>query len=200
MTRSGDLAVRPPGHELAAQLELTFRLLGKRIYLASLNQLRAIYPGLDKACVPLLAALDEHDGARPSAVASAVELDLSTVSRHLRQLEQLGLVTRRPDGEDGRACQITLTARGRDCLSMVRASRAAMLDEVFRGWPDIERHNLGTLLDRLLAGLAALPVTTSQPADSSPPLGSAPRLDSAPQPASAPQPDSSPPPDGESRA
>ena len=34
VTRSGSTAVQPPGSDLAAQLELTFRLLGKRIYLA----------------------------------------------------------------------------------------------------------------------------------------------------------------------
>ena len=80
-------------------------------------------------------------------------------ARQLRQLERLGLATRRPDGKDGRACRLSLTAQGRDCLSAVRASRAAMLDEVFGGWPAAERRELLRLLDLLLAGLAALPGT-----------------------------------------
>ena len=162
MTRSGGSAgVRPAGSDLAARLELTFRLLGKRIYRASERQLHADNAGLDKASVPMLAALEEHDSARPSDVAAAVELDLSTVSRQLRQLEQLSLVTRRPDGEDGRACRISLTAQGRKSLALVRASRAAMLDEVFSGWPDAERLELQRLLDRLMTGLAALPGASS---------------------------------------
>ena len=159
MTEPGAGAVRLPGSDLAARLEVTFRLLGKRIYLASWRQLRTVNPGLDQASVPLLAALEEHNDARPSDVSAAVELDLSTVSRQLRQLERLGLATRRPDGKDGRACRLSLTAQGRDCLSAVRASRAAMLDEVFGGWPAAERRELLRLLDLLLAGLAALPGT-----------------------------------------
>ncbi len=92
----------------------------------------------------------------------AVELHLSTVSRQLRQLEGLGLVSRRPDGDDGRACRISLTAQGRESLALVRASRAVMLDEVFRGWPEDDRRDLLRLLDRLLAGLAVLPATTKE--------------------------------------
>jgi DNA-binding MarR family transcriptional regulator len=169
VTRSGSAALRPPGSELAGRLESTFRLLGKRIYLASVRQLRAANPGLDKAGVPLLAMLEDRDNARPSDVAAAAELDLSTVSRQLRQLERLGLVTRRPDGDDRRACRMSLTAQGRECLSAVRASRAAMLDQVFLDWPDAERRQLLGLLDRLLAGLTALPLTTCPPTTSPPP-------------------------------
>ncbi len=165
LTRSGSAAVRPAGSDLAARLELTFRLLGKRIYRASERQLHSGSAGLDKASVPLLAALEEHDGARPSDAAAAVELDLSTVSRQLRQLERLGLVTRRPDGEDGRACRISLTAQGLTGLAAVRASRAAMLDEVFSGWADADRLELQRLLDALLAGLTALPAAAAPTKD-----------------------------------
>jgi DNA-binding MarR family transcriptional regulator len=165
---SGRAAARPPGSDLATRLELTFRLLGKRIYLASGRQLRAVSPGLDKASVSLLATLEEHDDARPSDVAAAAGLDLSTVSRQLRQLERLGLVTRRPDGVDGRACRMSLTPQGQGCLSAVRSSRAAMLDEVFRDWPDAERRHLLSLLDRLLAGLTAPQATTVPPPGGAP--------------------------------
>ena len=107
--------------------------------------------------MPLLATLEEHADARPSDVAAALELDLSTVSRQLHHLEQLGLVSRRRDGDDGRASRISLTAQGRESVQFVRAHRASTLDEVFHDWPDDERHQLLTLLDRLLTGLAALP-------------------------------------------
>jgi DNA-binding MarR family transcriptional regulator len=139
------------------------------MYLSSAGQLGSVTPGLDKASIPLLATLEERGDVRPSDAAVAVELHLSTVSRQLRQLERLGLVTRRPDDGDGRACRFSLTTRGRDSLALVRASRAAMLDEVFRGWPDAEKHHLLRLLDRLLAGLAAPPAVTSPPGVTPPP-------------------------------
>jgi DNA-binding MarR family transcriptional regulator len=149
--------------ELATRLEHTFQLLHKRIYLPSVRHLRMKNPGLDKASVPLLATLDEHGDVRPSDAAAALELDLSTVSRQLHQLEQLGLVTRRRDGADGRASRISLTEQGRQSLAFVKASRAATLDAVFGDWPEDERRQLLNLLDRLLAGLAALPVLPGSP-------------------------------------
>ncbi len=149
------------GSELAARLERTFQLLGRRIYLPSVRHLRATNPGLDKASVPLLGALEEHGDVRPSDLAVALELDLSTVSRQVHQLEQLGLVTRRPDGDDGRASRISLTQAGSESLASVRKNRAAMLDEVFHDWPTDERQQLLALLDRLLAGLTALPGPSS---------------------------------------
>jgi DNA-binding MarR family transcriptional regulator len=147
--------------DLPARLELTFRLLGKRIYAPSVRQLRSLGPGLDRASIVLLAALEERDDLRPSDIATAVELDLSTVSRQLSRLEHLGLVSRRPDGEDGRARRISLTEAGRSELATVRLNRAAALDEVFGHWPDADRGELLRLLDELLRSLTALPSATS---------------------------------------
>ncbi|MDT4922781.1 MAG: hypothetical protein QOG01_494 [Pseudonocardiales bacterium] len=152
---------RPAASDLALRLESAFRLLGKRIYLPSVHEMRALNRDLDRASIPLLAALEERDDLRPSDVAAAVELDLSTVSRQLRQLEMMGLVTRRPDSVDGRARRLTLTTEGRQALQRIRGSRAAMLDEVFHDWPEAERAGLLRLLDRLLVGLNALPARTS---------------------------------------
>lgn len=151
---------RTPSPDLAGQLERVFRLLGKRVYLPGLRALRAFHgpdAGVDKASYPLLALLEETDDVRPSDAAAALELDLSTVSRQVRHLEQCGLVTRRPDAEDGRACRVSLTDIGRQGLTAVRTSRAALLDGVLHGWPEQDRADLLRLLDQLLAGLRDLP-------------------------------------------
>jgi DNA-binding MarR family transcriptional regulator len=143
--------------DLPERLEKAFRLLGTRIFASSMRELRTVHPGLDRAGVTLLGALDAAADARPSDIAVTVGLDLSTVSRQIRQLEQLGLLSRRPDGADRRASRLRLTARGRDSLAMVRARRAEMLGEVFGDWPDAERHEFLRLLNRLLDGLSVLP-------------------------------------------
>jgi DNA-binding MarR family transcriptional regulator len=140
--------------ELAVRLESTFRLLGKRIYLPSLRRLTVMSRGLDRASVPLLGVLEEHGAARPSDLAAALELDPSTVSRQLRHLESLGLVSRSADRVDGRAILIGLTAAGRDSLATVRDARAAALQTVLANWDGHDRELLLTLLDQLLDSLA----------------------------------------------
>jgi DNA-binding MarR family transcriptional regulator len=143
--------------DLPERLEKAFRLLGTRIFASSMRELRTVHPGLDRAGVTLLGALDATADARPSDIAVTVGLDLSTVSRQIRQLEQLGLLSRRPDGADRRASRLRLTARGRDSLATVRARRAEMLGEVFGDWPGAERQEFLRLLNRLLDGLSVLP-------------------------------------------
>jgi DNA-binding MarR family transcriptional regulator len=108
--------------------------------------------------------MEDQGELRPSDIATALELDQSTVSRQLRQLEQVGLVARRADSADGRVSQIRLTDEGRSSLAAVRATRARMLDDVFAGWPEADRRQLNALLERLLDGLAALPTTSSSTA------------------------------------
>jgi DNA-binding MarR family transcriptional regulator len=149
--------------DLPERLEKAFRLLGTRIFASSVRELRMVHPGLDRAGITLLGAVDATADARPSDVAATVGLDLSTVSRQIRQLEQLGLLSRRPDGADRRASRLSLTARGRDSLAMVRTRRAEMLGEVFGDWPDAERHEFLRLLNRLLDGLSALPALPCPP-------------------------------------
>jgi DNA-binding MarR family transcriptional regulator len=156
-------AVNAAPVDLPERLEKAFRLLGTRIFASSMRELRMVHPGLDRAGITLLGVVDATADARPSDVAATVGLDLSTVSRQIRQLEQLGLLSRRPDGADRRASRLSLTARGRDSLAMVRARRAEMLGEVFGDWPDAERHEFLRLLSRLLDGLSALPVLPCPP-------------------------------------
>ena len=136
----------PADEDLVGRLELAFRLLGKRVYYPSLRALH----GVDKSSLPLLAHLEEHGQARPSDAAAALELDLSTVSRQVRHLEQLGLLDRRPDHADGRACQVSLTEQGRAGLDAVRTTRNDLLDTALADWDDTDRTDLARLLERLL--------------------------------------------------
>lgn len=143
--------------DLAGRLEATFRLLGKRIYRTGPRRVIDGVPELDLASNALLAVLEDQDELRPSDIAAALELDLSTVSRRLHQLEKVGRVARRADDGDGRVSHIRLTAKGRASLAAVRADRARMLDDVLVEWPDADRSRLNALLERLHNDLAAMP-------------------------------------------
>jgi DNA-binding MarR family transcriptional regulator len=99
---------------------------------------------------------------RVSALAEAMGLDISTASRHIRQLELGGYLARTGDPDDRRASRVRLTRRGRGALDRAMRVRAARLDRAIADWPEEDRATLTTLMNRLadsLDRLAAEPET-----------------------------------------
>jgi len=110
---------------------------------------------VDTGAVRLLYLVQAMGPARPSTVATAARLDLSTVSRHLRELEGHGYVRRSPDPEDGRAARFEVTAEGESAVRQVLDNRVAALAPVLDRWDPDERDTLARLLRRLADDLAA---------------------------------------------
>jgi DNA-binding MarR family transcriptional regulator len=83
---------------------------------------------------------------RITELASCSHLDISTVSRHVAQLDRAGLVERTPDPDDRRAHRLQLTEAGRNRLHEAFERRRALLRRAVGHWDpdDVE------LLDRLL--------------------------------------------------
>ncbi len=101
----------------------------------------------------VLARLAECAPARLSEVAEALGLDVSTVSRQVRDLVAAGLLTKVPDPADGRAALLGLTPQGAAVLEAVSTSRRAALAVAVAGWSDAERGALADGLTRLAADL-----------------------------------------------
>ena len=74
------------------------------------------HPQVDPMAYPLLFNLLAAP-LRVSALAELVHSDVSTVSRQVSTLVDLGFVTRGPDPDDGRAQALTLTDEGRDAAA-----------------------------------------------------------------------------------
>ncbi|HAM01587.1 MAG TPA: MarR family transcriptional regulator [Acidimicrobiaceae bacterium] len=105
---------------------------------------------VDRSGYWAMVRLDEvRGGVRLSDLASSLELDLSTVSRQVRNLVEAGLVDRDADPDDGRAALLTLSARGRDVLDAVRAARRQVLGQTLCGWTATDRDALVRALGRL---------------------------------------------------
>lgn len=105
------------------------------------------------AAVGVLYCAAERDKPRPSDVATAMRLDLSTVSRHIQALERDGYLLRTGDPADRRACRLAVTPQGRAVLDQMREQRIADLSQAVAGWTARDRAALCGLLGRLAEGM-----------------------------------------------
>lgn len=97
----------------------------------------------------VLAALDHAGPLRTSALAEAMHSDPSTVSRQAAHMVDSGLLERRQDPADGRACLLAVTPAGERLLASHRRIRDEFFADLMTDWSDRDRHRLGVLLDRL---------------------------------------------------
>ena len=117
---------------------------------------------VDRSAIVLLSRLHEHGPLRLSDLARLLFLDLSTVSRHARALEERGFVSRAEDPDDGRAVRLRLTPGGERVLDTAVANRQAWLDRCLADWSDDERRRLAEDLDRLAGALTRGPAHPAQ--------------------------------------
>src|SRR4051794_12164233 len=119
------------------------------------RRLRTRHPEdqVDPSTFPLAKQLMCHDAMRLSDLASAVELDASTVSRQVKQLEDKGIVERTPDPADGRASLIGITSHGQQVIHDGMRRRFERIRSVLEPWDEDDRVQLQHLLTRLAADL-----------------------------------------------
>lgn len=117
----------------------------------------------DTAAVRILYYVAGNEPLRLSDLAAQAGLDHSTVSRHVRRLEEAGHLTRAIDPADRRAFRLELTKRGRGFLQAAIRTRAAIVADALSGWPIQDRHVLTELITRLASALEGLAGSPSRP-------------------------------------
>jgi len=119
--------------------------------------------GLEKLAYAVLFCL-VHDGPqRTGKVADMLHAEISTISRQTRSLVAHGLVERRADPIDGRACVLAATTEGERVFEENRRLRNLWMADILADWQDEERSMLIGLLDRLNTGIEATPTHTAEP-------------------------------------
>ena len=144
--------------QLLADIEQELSALFRRSRSASLRLARRVHPDMDAAGYALISQIElgmssGRAGVRASDVAQALGLDKSTVSRGITQLENLGLIERVGDPDDGRARLLRLTATGADSFDAMRAQRQTEFRAILDRWNPTDLADLGRLLARLNADL-----------------------------------------------
>jgi DNA-binding MarR family transcriptional regulator len=95
-----------------------------------------------------VARLCEAGPVRLSDLAAKLDVNVSTISRHVQQLERDGLLRRTDDPRDRRAAMLHLTAEGRSVLQRAWAARRAALVRILDRWDPGDRHSFAELLSR----------------------------------------------------
>ena len=135
--------------------------------------------GVEKAAYVLLARLVLEGPRRSNALAEAVHSDPSTVSRQVAALVRVGLVERRSDPDDGRACLLAATPEGLRVFEANRDRRNRELTALIADWDPADRVVFVDLLQRFVGGL-------EQRADAEVPPGAIPTPTPATDPAGPP--------------
>jgi DNA-binding MarR family transcriptional regulator len=136
----------PPVHDLGSALQALGRAL---VAIKASPQAFGLDPRVDRAAYFILARLTDAGTARMSELAALLSLDLSTVSRQVRSLEDLDLVGRTPDADDRRAYLLTPTDAGRALVADVKEKFSRLVDVALDDWSERDRKTLTTLLGRL---------------------------------------------------
>ncbi|SPE58162.1 homoprotocatechuate degradation operon regulator, HpaR [Streptomyces netropsis] len=132
---------------LALERELAVFL--RRARASSGEMARAVHPDLEAAAYGLLVRLEDAGTQRATDLAAYFGVGKATMSRQLRALADLGLVTRAPDPADGRASLVQLTEEGRARFTRVRNARRAQYVHKLADWDRAEIAELARLLHQL---------------------------------------------------
>jgi DNA-binding MarR family transcriptional regulator len=156
-SHTDDLQAPAPVARVSAGLERSLTQVARSIFRLEVPQ-SALPDGvtINRTGHWLLVHVSEQAPIRLSDISDSVELDLSTISRQVRDLVAAGLLAKVPDPADGRAALLSLTERGAAVLDAVSESRRQVLAEAIAEWTDEERNALAGGLLRLGAGLHQL--------------------------------------------
>jgi DNA-binding MarR family transcriptional regulator len=105
--------------------------------------------GLEQSAYLLLGRLVCDGGHRATALAAATQSDPSTISRQTAALVRAGLVERRADPGDGRACVLVATDAGVAAFERYRDLRDRCLQRILEDWSVEEIHGLTEGIARL---------------------------------------------------
>jgi DNA-binding MarR family transcriptional regulator len=111
-----------------------------------------MHPGMLPGAYKTFTTIVRLESVTLSALAESLLADKGQVSRTVRELEQLGFVTRTPDPADGRSSLLSATPLGLERLAFVRRPQQNTLSAALEGWSVRDIRELTRLLHALSRG------------------------------------------------
>lgn len=136
----------------AEQLYREFSELTRRYQFRDRDQI--CYYGISVSQSHALHLLDVEGDLTMTELSQRLYLELSTVTRLLDGLVDLGLVVRQADEDDRRVCRVQLTPKGRKLLEALRCDLIAEKVEILKEIPPASREAVIQAVQGLLAAFA----------------------------------------------
>ncbi|UAL50639.1 MarR family transcriptional regulator [Bacillus sp. CMF21] len=105
--------------------------------------------GISQSRLELLHELYEADEISQTALQKKVNIDNAAVTRHLKQLEEKGMVTRRKNPADNRVTFVKLTEEGRMKIVAYKEEKQRFISNVLKDFSEEERSSLLNMLSRI---------------------------------------------------
>ena len=138
--------------EAVRALEAEFGELINRFRRIITENANRVSPGMLPGAYKVFTTIVRREGITLSALAEALTADKGQISRTVRELEQLGLIERTPDPDDGRSSLLSPTPFGLERLAEARAPQESLLVDALEEWPVDDILNLTRLLHALTLG------------------------------------------------
>ncbi|GAB3270157.1 hypothetical protein GCM10027449_04940 [Sinomonas notoginsengisoli] len=155
--------------------ELIHRVFDLQRVIRCLSTSELKHGELGVASQGVLRMIAEH-GGRAVDLAGQLGVSAPVLSRHLAELEGLGLVERHRDPEDRRAQRVALTEAGATALNEIEEHRISRLQSYLAGWDEEQAAHailaIGQLSDALRTGARPMrpaPIQSSPPVLQTPP-------------------------------
>lgn len=103
--------------------------------------------GISQSRLDILTKLVEVEEISQTALQKEVNIDNAAVTRHLKQLEEKELITRRKCTDDNRFTFVRLTEAGRQRIGAYREEKEKFISKVVNGFSEEEKSQL---LDKLM--------------------------------------------------
>jgi DNA-binding MarR family transcriptional regulator len=138
--------------EAVRALEAEFGELINRFRRIISENANRVSPGMLPGAYKVFTTIVRRESITLSALAETLMADKGQISRTVRELEQLGLIERTPDPDDGRSSLLSPTPAGLERLAQARAPQERTLVDALEDWPIDDIRNLSRLLHALTAG------------------------------------------------
>lgn len=149
MTSMSAISDDPRLDAAVSRVEQELGRLFARIRVSWREAAATVHPDLQPLGYQVLTSIATGKATSASAIIERLQTDKSAVSRHVRQLEELGLVESVPDPQDRRARVLVATDLAQERIVVARARYEGRIGERLRGWSEADLDHFVELLGSL---------------------------------------------------